>query len=154
MQIIDLTPEHIGRCAIVLGRQGILTRAQVPGYGPAVTAWYLVTPSPLPQFEEEAVSLQWAADAEVTLIAVSTCTKCDGSGVFFDITNADRVNAGPLANQCAACRGRGVIEQIEMDPAVKAREAALAAAAMPEWDDTQELPAWMCGIDDEQKLDA
>lgn len=140
MQVIDLVTEHIGRSAIVLGRRGILSRGQVPGYGRTVTAWYLITSSPLPQFEEEAVSLQWATDAEVTLINAAMCTKCNGTGEFFDITNADRANAGPLAKQCSSCRGRKVIEKVDLGV-----DLGINLAALPEWDDTQELPAWMCG---------
>lgn len=69
MRVRELCQEHVGRLAAVLGRRGRLSHGRVPGYGTSVTGWYLIVPSPLPQFEEEALSLQWQGGAEVELIA-------------------------------------------------------------------------------------
>lgn len=138
MQVVDLTPEHIGRSAIVLGRQGTLIRAQVPGYARTVTAWYLITPSPLPQFEEEAVSLQWATDAEVTL--VDACRNCSGTGRVADtvcaaITHRSRT----VQRKCRYCKGTGQFTPV----------------TPPTEDNTElsEIPDWMLGIDNEPIYD-
>lgn len=137
MRIADLTPEHIGRAAFVLGRRGILHHAQVPGYSRTVTAWYLISPSPLPQFEEEAVSLQWATGAEVTLVN-TTCRNCGGTGRIADtvcaaITHRSRA----VQRKCRYCKGTG----------------ELAPIAPPAEDEIGEIPDWMLGIDDEPIYD-
>lgn len=36
-----------------------------------------------------------------------TCDLCQGAGEHFDITSADKVNAGPFANRCPRCSGAG-----------------------------------------------
>lgn len=143
MRVQDLTQSHIGHEAVVDGRRGILSHGRVPGYGAHITAWFLITPCPLPQFAEQAVSLQWAGAEEVQLTGVRLCDRCDGKGVAHDATNADRVNPGPLANRCPTCEGRG-----KTDRATWTERAARWKSEPyvgPEWDDTQELPAWMCG---------
>jgi hypothetical protein len=140
MRVRELTQEHIGRRANVDGRRGVLSYGQVPGYGAHVRSWYLITPSPLPQFDEEAVSLQWAGDTEVELVEEHACPKCNGTGEHFDITNADKANAGPLANQCPRCLGRKVVNRVQLGA-----RFGINHAALPDWDDTQPLPAWMCG---------
>lgn len=40
---------------------------------------------------------------------VTDCTKCTGTGRHYDITCADKINAGPFANQCPTCSGRGTV---------------------------------------------
>jgi hypothetical protein len=43
--------------------------AVVPGYERMkVSSWYLAVPSQLEQFDEDAVSLQWALEEPVTLL--------------------------------------------------------------------------------------
>lgn len=61
-----------GRLARVDGHEGRLLYADNPSYPKAmkVTHWFLIEPSPIPQFETQARSLQWGTDVAVEFIQV------------------------------------------------------------------------------------
>ena len=69
----DLTRADAGRTARLTRADGEVVEGQLfeaanPSYK-RVTHWYLSRPCPLPQFEREALSLQWeAGETEVELV--------------------------------------------------------------------------------------
>jgi DnaJ-class molecular chaperone len=79
----------------------------------------------------------------------SECTRCGGTGERFDATCADRIDAGPYAGRCSACRGTGVISVLRSSIELRRtwdleREARFAEQAIGESVDV-EIPDWMLG---------
>ena len=71
MLVRDLnTGTHVGAIAQVGDRIGRLTYGRVPN-GAGASTWYLIIPMSDGPFDEAALSLQWATEDEVTLIAVA-----------------------------------------------------------------------------------
>lgn len=77
----------------------------------------------------------------------TACHGCSGSGESIDVTNMDKVNAGPVSGRCGNCRGEGETYRLIPTPEHAAYEArlinslrtTLAESSNPNSD----LPDWM-----------
>lgn len=68
-RVRDLNTIHVGAIASVDGRVGRLTFGVVPN-GAGASSWYLIIPMAAGPFDEAALSLQWAQNETVHLIAM------------------------------------------------------------------------------------
>jgi hypothetical protein len=67
------------------------------------------------------------------------CERCGGTGECFDITCADRAT-GSAIQPCSRCKGSGKVAVV----ALATGPSAVELGALPEWDESAELPDWMC----------
>lgn len=75
---------------------------------------------------------------------LAKCFDCNGSGKSYDPTCADKVFAGPFADQCASCAGKGVKYVVSLSPTLASYERGIAGRLAAVRADDGDIPDWMC----------